>query len=185
MLALLCLCRASTGCAVVSKDCRHGCTCPGLDGAVLTLELDEFPSSWPFGCFWEVLKCRIDWSSLKPWLIFKPDELVIKLSLLLSFGFIFTAWFLLPAAAVNWSWKGARRHMGLGSHLGLPCRHPWWGPSVYEKGANAYRSSSRKLLLFHLPSWELRNVLQNQSHYPHCFLHRSINRFGFPKWCSG
>lgn len=36
-----CVCaEQSTGCAVVSKDCRHGCTCPGLDGAVLTLELE-------------------------------------------------------------------------------------------------------------------------------------------------
>lgn len=164
-----CLGCVCTGCAMVSKDCRHGCTCPGPDGAVLTLELEiNSPLLDPLAVSercWSVELIGPLWSLayLQAWWIgYKVvPSLVLR--------FIFTAWFLLPAAAVDWSWKD-RRDMGLGSHPGLPCRSPLVRTQhVWKKEQVPVEVHPEKFFVSLLPSWELRNVLQNQSHYPLLF----------------
>ena len=142
-----CLGCVCISCTMVSKDCRHDCTCPGPDGAVLTLELEiNSPLLDPLAVSercWSVELIGPLWSLayLQAWWIgYKVvPSLVLR--------FIFTAWFLLPAAAVNWSWKD-KRHMRLGSHPGLPCRSPLVRTQRVWKRASAHRSSSRKVLCF-------------------------------------
>ena len=156
-----------TGCTIVSNDCRHGGSCPGADGAVLALELEMSsllldPLAVPERC-WSAGLIGPLWSLayLQAWWI---GYKVVPSPVL---RFIFPAWFLLPAAVVDWSWKD-RRHVGLGSHPGLPCPGPGEDPACVKR-ASACRSSSRKVLCFSSFPHGSSGVFYRTNLITHCF----------------